>query len=698
MNMVVPRFVRKLITSNENPIPLENLRNPQTDPAWLLLGEPGAGKTTALEIEAKATNGVFIRIDEFINADVELDWNGKTLFLDGLDEARAGSGGNSVIQHICGQLKRLGKPAFRIACRAADWYGSTDRIDFERSAPNGQISVLLLEPLNRESILDILAQNHGISDPHAFFREAEKRGVADLLTNPQTLELLTKAVSRRWPKTRDETYHLACEKLAGEANKRHRDQNRTAPASVEKILNAAGQLCTVLLLSDKTGIALDPERVNDRFPSLDDFSPSDTALAMQALGSKLFRARDEERVEPSHRSIAEYLAARWLGNLVTKQGLPLQRVLNFLLGIDGGVVSGLRGLFGWLALHCSSARSSLIDTDPLTVVAYGDVKPMPTADKRRILAALLRAAENYPAFAWDVPTAHLFGALSDPNLEQDFLSILSSSNRDRTSQAMVDCIIEIIKQGESLPTLAPALLKIVRDETYFNSVRKGALRALLKLMNEPQQAIQLLKDIDQAKVTDDDDELTGVLLHYLYPKHIEPEVVLQYLHKRKSENLLGNYVLFFDELPSITPQDHFPLLMDALIQHPYLKNCGGYDYHTNRMINNFLTRGVREYGDQISDSRLFNWLGIQMDEYGYREYDSPERQIIRNWISERPERYKGLMAYCLKRSKKEQQPAFWVRIQIERLYGATAPDDIGFWYLEQADLTNNNELAQMLSS
>lgn len=166
-------------------------------------------------------------------------------------------------------MRCSGNPPFRIACRAADWYGSTDRTDIEAASPNGKITVLLLEPLRHEDILHILRENHGITDSQSFVEEAEKRGIADLLDNPQTLELLVAAVSgEQWPKTRNETYQLACEKLATEANKRHRNRRRSVLLSVEKVLDAAGQLCAVLLFSDKTGIALDRENIIERFLSL----------------------------------------------------------------------------------------------------------------------------------------------------------------------------------------------------------------------------------------------------------------------------------------------------------------------------------------------------------------------------------------------------------------------------------------------
>lgn len=698
----VPRRVRKIpdprneYGSVENPI--ENLAGFRSDAAWVLLGEPGMGKTTAFQMEAEATDGECLRIEEFIHLDIEPEWREKTLFLDGLDEVRAGSDGESILFRLRQRLKSLGNPPFRIACRAADWYGSTDRADIEAASLDGEITVLLLEPLCHEDILHILCENHGITDSQSFVEEAEKRGITDLLDNPQTLELLVAAVSGgQWPKTRDETYQLACEKLVTETNKRHRDRRRGSSLSVEKALDAAGQLCSVMLLSDKTGFALDQESANERFPELADYAPPDREVARQAIGSKLFRPDGEECVVPSHRSIAEYLAASWLGRRIDGEGLPLQRVLNLLLGTDGGVIAGLRGLFGWLALHCLSARTRLIDADPVTVIVYGDVKPMAATDKRRILAGLRREAERYAAFRQDTwMTAHLFGALADAELRDDFLSILQATERDNASQVLVDCVLDILTHGEAQSEFAPILLDIVRDDTQWPVSRKDALKAWLKLSTDPKEALNLLDDVNEGRVTDSEDELAGMLLQHLYPAYLDPKRLLRCLHKPKNPTLFGSYVSFWEHhlLQKILPgQDHLPILLDGFVDHPELKTLSPYQYHLEQIANTLLVQGILLYGDFVTDDRLFAWLGIGSDKHGYFQRLKNERQAIADWLSARPERYKSLLALCFEKCMQYERSDICLYGQLGRLHGATPPENIGFWHFTQVDLTSNDRLA-----
>lgn len=694
----IPRRVRKIPDPNSGSVenPIENLEGFRSDTAWILLGEPGAGKTTAFQMEAEAPGGQYLRIEKFIHLDIEPEWREKTLFLDGLDEVRAGSSDDSILLRIRQRLKSLGNPPFRIACRAADWYGSTDRADIEAAAPDGKITVLLLEPLRHEDILRILCENHGIPDSQSFVEEAGKYGIADLLDNPQTLELLVAAVSGgQWPKTRDETYQLACEKLATEANKRHRNRRRSMLLSVEKVLDAAGQLCAVLLFSDKAGLALDRENIIERFPELADFAPPDSEAARQAIGSKLFRPDGEERVVPSHRSITEYLAARWLGRQIDRGGLPLQRLLNLLLGTDGGVVAGLRGFFGWLALHCRAARSCLIDADPLTIIVYGDVRPMPVADKRRILTGLRREAERYTAFRQDTwMTTHLFGALADVELCDDFLSILQAPNRDNASQVLADCVLDILAYGEALPKFIPILLSIVRDDTRWLVMRKDALKTLLKLSTNPKEALNLLDDVTESRVTDSDDELAGTLLRHLYPAHLDPRMLLRYLHKPKKPNLLGNYFKFWEyQLPQEISFEHLRILLDQLVDHPMFMSRDPDEDRLERIASMLLVQGIVSYGDLITDECLFSWLGIGGNEYGYFQRLKTEHQAIADWLSARPEHYKSLLALCFEKCKQHERPVIRLYSQLDRLHSATPPEDIGLWHLTQVDLTDNDDLA-----
>lgn len=101
--------------------------------AFVLLGEPGSGKTTLFRQEAQRTGGVFESARDFITLVDRPEWHGRTLFIDALDERRSESPNSThPLDRIRSKLDGLGgpeRPRFRISCRDADWLGTSDRND-----------------------------------------------------------------------------------------------------------------------------------------------------------------------------------------------------------------------------------------------------------------------------------------------------------------------------------------------------------------------------------------------------------------------------------------------------------------------------------------------------------------------------------------------------------------------------------------
>ena len=699
--LIIQRHVQEIqsnIHSEDEYIsmPADKLRS---TPAWILLGEPGAGKSTFFTEEARLCNGQFISIAEFIGDDVRDEWKGKTLFLDGLDEVRSGGEDKNLLIKLRSRLRQLGNPSFRISCRAADWFGESDKSILLTASPDEKLAVYNLLPMQEQDILNILAQNFRVSNPQDFIDRAKDYGIGSLLTNPKSLELLardwTEATS--WPTTRQEVYDLACLKQAKEWNKTHRDRLRNKRVSDEEILDAAGYIFAVLLLSNKTGVAIDEESQSERFPTLDAYNPPKLDIAVQSLGGMIFAVStsNEERLEPSHRTIAEYLAARWLAKEIDQTGLPLGRVLNLILGFDRKTVSGLKGLYAWLALLSHKARPKLIELDPVTVILYGDVQPMTRRDKQQLLQGLKKEAEDRMSLMSQMSMVSTRFNLYDEDLAEDFIAILNSLLRDNQTQAYITFILESLKNVALPPKLLAKIKDIAADDSWWSRIRKLALRIWLMQISNSKEGIDFLSLIHKDAINDPDDELAGLLLKDLYPASITPVELLKHLHVPKEPNRIGMYVYFWAyELPKIAPSSQLAVILDHLSLRTDIGLTDWMEHHYHQMVDGLLVRAIQEQGGQTSDQELYKWLSIGTDQYGQNRRGKDVKSFLSGWLSQHPDRYKGLLEICFKQSALSNDPLRNLFIARQVLVDTMPPEDIGLWHFEQLQHTQCEYLAK----
>ena len=285
--------------------PLEEFRETA---AYVLLGAPGAGKTKAFEQEAaECPNGFRVTARDFVTFDDRPEWHGATLFIDGLDEMRAGAEvGRTPFDEIRRRLDALGQPRCRLSCREVHWIGGDDRSHLESVSKNAVVKVLRLDPLSEDDIREILRRCNGIEDADAFVATARDRGIDGLLANPLSLRMLAGAATDDvWPETRMQTFEQACRKLVREHNVQHLLATPQYE-DVSALLDAAGRLCAVQLLAGNAGYSLSrAEAENHDYPRLDQLSGDDRRLLRHVLDTKLFDApskdSSESRAAPIHR-------------------------------------------------------------------------------------------------------------------------------------------------------------------------------------------------------------------------------------------------------------------------------------------------------------------------------------------------------------------------------------------------------------
>lgn len=661
--------------------------------AYVLLAEPGAGKSWEFEAEGREPGCHYIKAREFANLTPPPEWASLTLFIDGLDEMRADtSARNGSLDEVIRRLSALGNPRFRLSCREADWFMAVDQAALRVVAPNGQLDVLHLDPLNDEEVIELLSRRADrVADPVSFQQQALRNSLDHMLRNPLLLNLLVDAVGTDWPTTVSGVFERACTLMASEQNPVIAVTAAARRMSVDRMLEDAGMLSTALLLAglDCFVVGGAPSDVASQ-ASIDALPAAlGVADAQAVLSSKLFVAEGGRRWY-RHRSIAEYLAARVLARRLApgKPGsVPLSRALALMCGPDGGVVEPLRGLAAWLAALSPPHRVVLVNRDPLGCVLYGDLRAFDLQGKRVVLSALRREADRFVWFRRGNWVSRPFGALGSADMTQELLQLLSSPDRDAAHQSHLDCVLDAVINGEPMQPLVEALEKLIPDESFRDDVRTAALEAWLRQPGvELGRARQWLDGIHAGSIKDSRDELCAHLLAALYPAVLDAAEAVSYLHTTKTKSYIGWYqhfwsTLFFER----TPAAALAQAADALVGLPMDASHPHENVHEQLVVARIVAAALEAGGPDAPTERVARWLRLCLDDQGSAGIGRDEAEAIRSWLGQHPNVQKRVVAHEMGQLAPDPQSGayfFWTCSEV--LYGADRPRDWYRWLLQLA--------------
>ncbi|MCR9088799.1 MAG: hypothetical protein NXH97_18890 [Rhodobacteraceae bacterium] len=480
-NACLDRRVATQVQGESAVQPLSHLRG---EPFVVLLGEPGAGKSTALEHEARAESGEIATCREVMNGS-PIGASG-TAYLDALDEYRSGDGGKDKLLRLANAISKSNIRRWRLTCRAEDWRATADINAMRRATSNRPIIVAHLLPLSEEEAQSVVA-SLGEPDPDRFVSEARNRGAGAFLENPLSLRLLHSVVVSNgvWPTSRFDLFASATSALAHE----HDPERETDPRpGAEEILAAASAMSFYFLVSGAKALwrsnALPPGSSENEYVATHALG-IDASLLQAALDTAIFRG-EGHAFAPFHRTVAEFLAGRFLARKVTgaaeTPAFPLRRAIALITGSDQKAPSELRGLYAWFAAHLQSQGDSggarrLIQHDAATVLAYGDAATFDTAGRREILNHLDR---DDPFFLESQDDATVFGGLAGEDLADDFEAILDAEVRSHLQVT----VLRALADGPPVMQMSEKLREIVLDASRPLWMRERAAKILVSKVND----------------------------------------------------------------------------------------------------------------------------------------------------------------------------------------------------------------------
>jgi len=565
-------------------------------PCLVLLGEPGIGKTIALDNarkhagEARPSATILHRnlgtygdekrlIDDVFGSPEFTVWSSSGgelhVFLDSFDECLLRL--DTVAALLADQLKRLESVTelfFRIASRTAEWRTGLEAAMRQKWGEEG-VKVYELAPLTKQQVQ--IAAEANIPDADRFIQQVIEREVVPFAIKPLTLDLLLrvwKAGEGSLPLTQSKIYERGCLELCSESNPDRDTPRLRRELSAEQRLAVATQVAAATIFCKRSAIwngtkrsqmlETDVTRCELACGSVltngQELPVSDKAVR-ETLDTGLFTARGPDRLGWAHQTYAEYLAAHYL----QQQHLTSKQTLDLILhpnDPDRKLVPQLQDVAGWIATNDSTVFQRLLHSEP-DVLLRGDIGTADGATKAKLVEGLLSAVGNsdFRPDWWALRKR--YRKLNHPGLPAQLLKVLR--DREFPSAARVEAIRMI--EACEIRTLFEPLLNLALDTTVPQEVREAAAEIVSRLGDSTTK--RALKPLALSMSgPDPDDELHGAGLKACWPESLTADELFSSL-KEPNHRVRGTYSRFLegDLAEGLLPAD-FPRALRWVADQP----------------------------------------------------------------------------------------------------------------------------------
>lgn len=360
----------------------------------IILGEAGMGKSVLLARLGELSGFKYCTAGQLIRSQdpVKLFDGNQVLVIDALDEVSSQKEG-AAVDAVLEKLQQLNYPAFILSCRVADWQSATAVVSILEDYSKKPIELHLM-PFSDNDIQRYLSLYLGVERAEVVIQHFNSRGLNQLLGNPQTLELIGKvAQERELPNSRSELFERAIDVLWCE----HKDSKAQYQLDKEAIIQAAGAAFAALILTGNEALTRKAAaNIGEGEISFIEIATLPKAKNIKdVIATRLFKSIGVDRFSYLHRSIGEYLGAKWLAQN-SNSGTNKRRFFSLFYS-DGLVPASLRGIHAWLAQD-PTFKSTVIKNDPMGFIEYGDADVLTVNEASILLTALQGLAIENPRF------------------------------------------------------------------------------------------------------------------------------------------------------------------------------------------------------------------------------------------------------------------------------------------------------------
>ncbi len=509
----------------------------------VILGEAGTGKT--VELKRRAIAGIsrglplfFMDIGALSEGGPEQAlWSSETarlsewrdgsdaayFLLDSVDEAnlRQESLGRA-LRRLDAYVNDLARVNLVVSCRVSDWNRADQQAIAEHIARAhgevGELRIVQLAPLDEDRIRR-LALSLGVQDVDQFLLAVDEASARPYVARPLDVQWIVEHWNRS--KTIGTLTDLVASSLTHRVEERRPKSLPPSTLSSDQALRGVQRLAGVAVLSGRWSIRVPDEAIVESFASdaidprsvLSEWSPGDIR---EILTRALFDECTYGRVRLHHRTIQEYLAARWLQGKIAR-GLSrrdLERLMFRVRGAHAFVPPHFVPVAAWLAGWDEEVREKLISLMPEALLQHGDPAALDLTVRERALSAYLSRYRDrerlYDQF--DSASLRRFAPLLGDVVAQHL-------RRSELPEDARTFLLDIANRGR-LNACAGAAVESACDTRAGSRLRCHALRAVAALLEKGKQR-RFVVDLMSA-TSDWDQDVAGAFAGSFFPDAITP--------------------------------------------------------------------------------------------------------------------------------------------------------------------------------
>lgn len=627
----------------------------------VILADAGMGKTLLMEklAESITIKTKFLSASELIQKSIRrlsIQPN-ETLLIDAFDEIPSAKD-SSGIDVVLNKLEELNYPNFVLTCRSIEWDNSNkNKIKHDYK----DILAVNLKKLSKEDGQKFL-QSRGLSSENTskLINQLEENSLSSFYENPRNLALLAEIdfSVHPIPKTKAKLFELATEKLWQEVNSKA--QNTLGRLHQEQVIECAGLLFATYLLAGKQFIykgmtSTTPDHTINIY-SLTDLTNSETLEA--TIQSRLFQSVEDDLFKPWHRSIAEYLGAKWLAKVMSSP-IVRRHIFSYLV-VENGVIASLRGIFAWLPTFNPNLSQIVIETDPYGLIEYGDTNYFTDTDSVLLFDALEELTVENP---WFRKNSYWKRIKAEGLINHCLLSRYKEVLIDKEINShLLTTILEALQDADFISELADELFSIAYDDDWYYSARSDSFMLLQAngLINTSANFNPLIEQGSHSSLKLVFEYTSKHGFELLTDEQVIFSIMKSYNFKLSDARREENFVLrngseyYFSKYPI----DRVPELLKSIRINILALNIDKFDYNHESVedINDLVITLIQRYiseSQQTLDSFIFYQSISIFHEFHTSVAGKYCSEFLTDYFQKNPEEKLHIQKYFLEKSHKD---------------------------------------------